>query len=185
MRNTCLDAVLGELERWQIAGQPVVANGGKHLKITWTATAGQQRTVIVPSTPSDRRSAANTRAFVRRVLRSDGVELKVSPPRRPRPARPKAIRLELEPALKPLRKSKPKPPATAAAVRTIAQEQLTPAFAAIWAALQYDAPTRLTVLARTLNRSVNATAVQLHAMKTRGLVRNLPDRRGWIRNPLP
>jgi hypothetical protein len=50
---------------------PVVRNGGKHFKVGWF-DRGRRFLLIVPRTPGDRRSALNSRAMLRRLLRADG-----------------------------------------------------------------------------------------------------------------
>jgi hypothetical protein len=72
-KNPCLDAALQELSA---AGVRDVkqAYGGKHLQLRWPVNgSGVERMYSMPSTPSDVRSAANTRADIRRILREDGM----------------------------------------------------------------------------------------------------------------
>jgi hypothetical protein len=73
MKNECLSAALQELS---LAGVRDVerAYGGKHLQLRWRAN-GTERMYSLPLTPSDVRSAANTRAQIRRILREDGMLL--------------------------------------------------------------------------------------------------------------
>jgi hypothetical protein len=68
-RNDDLDAALGELDKVGIR-DVVVVRGGKHLQLRWMVH-GHQRMVTVPCTASDLRSTLNTRAEVRKLLRSD------------------------------------------------------------------------------------------------------------------
>jgi hypothetical protein len=182
MRNREVEVVLRELARWRLPDKPSISNGGRHVRISWRLPTGQERTATVSSTPSDWRGARNSRADVRRVLRADGIQLKVRA-RRPRTARLKPIAVDKPTTPAPAPKAKP--PTITVRTRTIAAERLTPALAAIWAALAYDRPTRLTSLARTLSKNVYTVGGQLNIMKRRGLIRNLPDRRGWIRAPIP
>ena len=71
MKNECLAAALQELS---LAGVRDVerAYGGKHLQLRWRAN-GTDRMYSLPITPSDVRSASNTRAAIRRMLREDGL----------------------------------------------------------------------------------------------------------------
>jgi hypothetical protein len=71
MKNECLAAALQELSA---AGVRDVdrAYGGKHLQLRWRVN-GTERMYSLPITPSDFRSAANTRAQIRRILREDGM----------------------------------------------------------------------------------------------------------------
>lgn len=71
MKNECLAAALQELS---LAGVRDVerAYGGKHLQLRWRVN-GTERMYSLPATPSDVRSAANTRAQIRRILREDGM----------------------------------------------------------------------------------------------------------------
>ena len=50
---------------------PIVTNGGKHLKIRWF-DHGRRYTLTVPASPSDKRARLNSRAVLRRILRSNG-----------------------------------------------------------------------------------------------------------------
>jgi hypothetical protein len=47
-----------------------VSNGGKHLKVRWF-DQGRSYTLIIPQSPSDRRSRLNSRAVLRRILRGN------------------------------------------------------------------------------------------------------------------
>lgn len=69
--NECVTAVTVELRRVGIT--PNFARGGKHWQVQWQSRTGEPRMVTVPSTPSDFRSARNTRSDVRRILREDGM----------------------------------------------------------------------------------------------------------------
>jgi hypothetical protein len=72
-KNECLTAALQELSA---AGVRDVKRsyGGKHLQLRWTGMNGAgERMYSLPCTPSDIRSAANTRAEIRRILREDGM----------------------------------------------------------------------------------------------------------------
>jgi hypothetical protein len=71
MRNDCLDAALEELSDAGIR-DVAHARGGKHWQVRWNGPNGATRVYSLPSTPSDGRSAANTRADIRRLLREDG-----------------------------------------------------------------------------------------------------------------
>jgi hypothetical protein len=50
---------------------PTVSNGGRHLRICWF-DSGRRYTLYIPSTPSDHRARLNSRATLRRILRSNG-----------------------------------------------------------------------------------------------------------------
>ncbi len=71
MRNPCLAAALDELAAAGIRN-PTRAYGGKHLQLRWEVN-GAERMYSLPATPSDHRAAANTRAGVRRLLKTDGL----------------------------------------------------------------------------------------------------------------
>jgi hypothetical protein len=48
-----------------------VSNGGKHVRVRWL-DQGRRYTLYVPSTPSDHRARLNSRAVLKRILRSNG-----------------------------------------------------------------------------------------------------------------
>jgi hypothetical protein len=48
---------------------PTVSNGGRHLRVRWF-DHGRRFTLYIPSTPSDHRAKLNSRAVLRRILRS-------------------------------------------------------------------------------------------------------------------
>jgi len=50
---------------------PTVSNGGKHRKVSWF-DHGRRYTLYIPASPSDQRSRLNSRATLRRILRSNG-----------------------------------------------------------------------------------------------------------------
>jgi hypothetical protein len=50
---------------------PTVSNGGKHTRVRWW-DGSRRFTLFIPSTPSDVRSRLNSRAVLRRILRSNG-----------------------------------------------------------------------------------------------------------------
>jgi hypothetical protein len=50
---------------------PTVSNGGKHVRVRWF-DHGRRYTLYIPASPSDRRSRLNSRATLRRILRSNG-----------------------------------------------------------------------------------------------------------------
>jgi hypothetical protein len=50
---------------------PTVSNGGRHLRVRWFDQA-RRFTLIIPATPSDHRARLNSRAVLRRILRSNG-----------------------------------------------------------------------------------------------------------------
>lgn len=92
MRNECLDAAIAELSS---AGVRDVKRsyGSKHLQLRWVVNgSGIERMYSLPITPSDWRSASNTRATIRRILREDGM-LKVTEPKPPRPKPPNQVEL--------------------------------------------------------------------------------------------
>jgi hypothetical protein len=72
MKNPCLEAALGELAKVGIR-DVTRSYGGKHLQIRWRSANGAARVYSLPLTPSDFRSASNTRADIRRILREDGL----------------------------------------------------------------------------------------------------------------
>lgn len=67
--NECVQNAVAELRAVGI--EPKVEMGGKHVSITWQVN-GQNRRHASPLTPSDHRSAENTRHQIRRMLRADG-----------------------------------------------------------------------------------------------------------------
>jgi hypothetical protein len=72
MRNACLDAALAELDAVGIRDYQL-ARGGKHLQLRWTVAGHILRMLTIPLTPSDWRSAQNTRSDLRKLLRQDGL----------------------------------------------------------------------------------------------------------------
>jgi hypothetical protein len=73
VKNPCLEAALSELAKVGIRDVER-SYGGKHLQIRFRIN-GTERMYSLPLTPSDVRSAANTRADIRRILREDGMLL--------------------------------------------------------------------------------------------------------------
>ena len=49
---------------------PIITNGGKHPKIQWTDNNGRHRVLVIARSPSDHRTRANSRATLRRLLRT-------------------------------------------------------------------------------------------------------------------
>jgi hypothetical protein len=82
-RNPCLEAALSELAKVGIRDVER-SYGGKHLQIRFRIN-GTERMYSMPITPSDVRSASNTRAGIRRMLREDGMLL--TPERKPAAAK--------------------------------------------------------------------------------------------------
>ena len=70
--NSCLTAAIKELAKAGIH-HPEIAHGGKHVQLRWATPRGERRVFAVPGTPSDWRSAENTRHDLRRILRDDGM----------------------------------------------------------------------------------------------------------------
>lgn len=52
--------------------KPRIENGGKHKRLFWEHR-GQTRSLTIPISPSDHRSAENNRSQLRRILRADGL----------------------------------------------------------------------------------------------------------------
>jgi hypothetical protein len=50
---------------------PAISNGGKHIKVRWF-DHGRRYTLIVSVSPGDRRARLNSRAVLRRLLRTNG-----------------------------------------------------------------------------------------------------------------
>jgi hypothetical protein len=71
VKNPCLEAALSELAKVGIRDVER-SYGSKHLQIRFRAN-GTERMYSMPATPSDVRSASNTRAGIRRMLREDGL----------------------------------------------------------------------------------------------------------------
>jgi hypothetical protein len=107
VKNPCLEAALSELAKVGIRDVER-SYGGKHLQIRFRIN-GTERMYSMPITPSDVRSASNTRAGIRRMLREDG--LLITAERKPPERMPSRIeRLEkrvevLETELKLLRRA--------------------------------------------------------------------------------
>jgi hypothetical protein len=60
---------------------PVVRNGGKHLKVSWSAN-GRRHTVTISSTPSARCARIQSRAILRRLLCAGTAAQSLRPPPR-------------------------------------------------------------------------------------------------------
>jgi hypothetical protein len=69
-RNLELESVLEELKA--VGLEPMVAQGGKHLKVLWSWN-GQKRVQGIACTSGDRFGAKMARCRVRRTLRKDGL----------------------------------------------------------------------------------------------------------------
>jgi hypothetical protein len=50
---------------------PTVSNGGKHVRVRWF-DQGRSYTLFIPASPIDQRARLNSRAVLRRILRSNG-----------------------------------------------------------------------------------------------------------------
>ena len=50
---------------------PTVSNGGRHVRVRWH-DQGRRFTLYIPATPSDHRARLNSRAVLKRILRSKG-----------------------------------------------------------------------------------------------------------------
>jgi len=89
-RNECLEAAMSELAKVGIR-DVAKSYGSKHLQIRFKVNGSSiERMYSMPGTPSDVRSAANTRADIRRILREDGMmpAAERKPPPAPRPPAP-------------------------------------------------------------------------------------------------
>ena len=62
------EAVIALAERGHVAD--VDLSGAGHFKVRWIAN-GRRHLLVVSRTPSDRRSAANARALLRRLLHAE------------------------------------------------------------------------------------------------------------------
>jgi hypothetical protein len=89
--KSCLTAAIRELAAAGIH-HPEIANGAKHAQLRWVTPRGERRMFSVPGTPSDWRSAENTRHDLRKILRSDGM-IETASPRTPPPRQPSRIEL--------------------------------------------------------------------------------------------
>ena len=85
MRTPCVDAALAELQRAGIRDVEV-ARGTKHPQVRFRINGGPLHVFAVSGTPSDWRSAENTRRDLRRLLRELGVSAE---PERPEPSPPR------------------------------------------------------------------------------------------------
>ena len=90
--NEELNVVLSELHAAGIRS-PVVAPGSRHIQVRWTLPNGDERSITVSCTASDRRAVDNARAGVRRMLRADELLAPVEP-RRPERTPGRLERLE-------------------------------------------------------------------------------------------
>lgn len=68
-----LEPVMEELERYGLRGE--IGERGKHLEIRWKTPNGE-RFITMPRTPSDWRSALNSRSDLRKLLRADNLQPK-------------------------------------------------------------------------------------------------------------
>ena len=91
MKNPCLTAALEELSAAGIR-DITQSYGGKHLQLRWKVNGVGERMYVLPATPSDFRSAANTRGAIRRLLRADGM-LTTAERRPPAPKAPDRVTL--------------------------------------------------------------------------------------------
>jgi hypothetical protein len=70
-----IKAAVGELERLGIKSR-LEDTGGGHVRLVWRSTPDKpEREYFMASTPSDWRAKHNARAFVRKMLRADNVDL--------------------------------------------------------------------------------------------------------------
>ena len=92
MKNPCLEAALDELDKAGIR-DVVRAHGSKHLQLRFKSN-GYERMCVIPVSPSDVRSAINTRAQVRKILREDGVLVTAERRSAPTKAPDRVVRLE-------------------------------------------------------------------------------------------
>jgi len=52
---------------------PTVCTNGKHTKVRWF-DQGRRYTLFIPATPSDHRARLNSRAVLKRILRTNGMQ---------------------------------------------------------------------------------------------------------------
>jgi hypothetical protein len=197
MKNEHLDAALAELGKFDI--ESTLANGGRHQKLSWQIDGRPRRTIAISGSPSDARGLLNLRAQIRRTLRADGA----APPDNARhlaqqilltPLEPMAQRVErlerevaelqdivVELLLKleqPL-SLKPDPePAPAPKPKSPPMEELL-------RNMRYDEPLSAAQLAKATGRTASHVSSYLTRMKREGLVKQLSDRRGWLKAPIP
>jgi hypothetical protein len=93
-RNECVDAAILALKEAGVF-DPLVVPGAKHLQVRWPHGGGM-RFYVLPSTPSDRRAPANTRAGIRKILKADGRIKEPAPVERPPPPRPPSLAERVE-----------------------------------------------------------------------------------------
>ena len=72
MKNPCLEIALRTLGEAGIH-DVTQSYGGKHIQVRWKVNGHPQRMFSVPATPSDFRSAPNTRSQICNILREDGL----------------------------------------------------------------------------------------------------------------
>lgn len=91
MKNPCLEVAMNELAKVGIR-DVTHSFGGKHQQIRFRVNGAAECMYVLPSTPSDFRSAANVRADIRRILKEDGM-LTTTERRPPAPRPPDRVTL--------------------------------------------------------------------------------------------
>lgn len=95
-RHEELEFAVAELEQHNIKYATRPTDGG-HIEIIWQVSPDKEvRRVFTSKTPSDHRTRLNARAFIRRALRQDGVDIDskhISPPKKQPAALEKALQV--------------------------------------------------------------------------------------------
>jgi DNA-binding MarR family transcriptional regulator len=192
--TTPLREVLRELEMHGV--KPEVSSDGPHHKVQWHAGA-HNRLVVVSKTASDYRAALNARAVTRRYLRADKVQplsrvqLAMTAPLVEADADPGDRIDKLERDVQELKDlivelisnsvAAEKPAKTI--IKTVEEEppRISRAQRQILLWLDYVTPRTVGDLAKRLRMNYHSVAAHLSVLKQRGLVRNMPNRSGWLK----
>jgi hypothetical protein len=198
-KNEHLAAVLSELAKCGV--EPRVFNGGKHQRVEWQIPNKPRRVTTISGSPGDVRGLLNLRSQVRRALRADGATprdsnrrtiqqiLVPSPAAEPPPPRVERLEREVvelqdlvvELMSKLERPLSPTPdPAPACAL-----PKLKGIKADLWQHLRYDEPRSVTQLAQAIGHQGGYVSSYLTSMKRAGLVKQLSNKRGWLKAPIP
>jgi hypothetical protein len=197
MKNEYLDAALAELGKFDV--ESTLANGGRHQKLSWQIDGRPRRTIAISGSPSDACGLLNLRAQIRRALRADGA----APPDNarhmakqillaPAPVEPVAQRVErLEREVTELQDivvellSKLEQPLLLKPEPAPAPKPKSPPTEELLRNMRYDEPLSAAQLAKATGRTVGHVSSYLTRMKRNGLVKQLTDRRGWLKAPVP
>lgn len=189
---TPLHEVLRELELHGI--KPEVSSYGPHHKVQWHAGT-HNRLVVVSKTASDYRAALNARAVTRRYLRADQVQplnriqLAMTAPLVETDADPSDRIDRLERDVHELKDliveliSNSVTVEEPTIIKTAEKEppRISKTHSEILLWLDYVTPRTVSDLAKRTRMNYHTVAARLSILKQRGLVHNLPNRRGWLK----